>query len=64
MILNLTRDPQRGWEGTIENDGVVVVRSRLPEPRIGCAIRTLLNTLQHQYGQPDMQSITINLENW
>lgn len=64
MILHVSRDPSKGWSGTIEHDGEVVVRSRTPEPRLGCAIRSLMNSLQQKWGQPDIDELYINLENW
>lgn len=64
MMLSLSHDPLKGWSGVIEHEGDVVIRSRTPEPRLGCAIRTLMNGLQHKWGPPDMSELTINLENW
>lgn len=61
MILTVSHK-DGWWAGEITDDGIVLVRSH-PERRLGCAVRNLLNSLEHKF-PTDLSELQLNLEEW
>jgi hypothetical protein len=59
MILKVWKGPQ-GWTGNITMDGQVILAMGGFERRLGCAVRNLLNSLEHKYGITE-DSITLDI---
>lgn len=62
MKLIVTKQPDRRWLAVVYDDADVLCSS-LPEQRLGCAVRSALNTLQRMY-PPTLAELVIDLEEW
>lgn len=49
-----------GWTGNITLDGQIIIAMNGYERRLGCAVRNLLNSLEHKYGITE-EVVTLDL---
>jgi hypothetical protein len=52
------------WYAQVIEYGSVVVESHTGEPRVGCAIRQVLNKLQITYGLPSTTQVNLTIDGW
>lgn len=52
------------WYAQIIENGSVVVESHTGEPRVGCAVRQVLNKLQVTYGLPSDTKVSLTIDEW
>jgi len=52
------------WYAQVFEYGSVVVESHTGEPRVGCAIRQVLNKLQITYGLPSTTQVNLTIDGW
>jgi hypothetical protein len=52
------------WYARVEQDGVPVAESHTGEPRVGCAIRQVMNKVQVMYGDPADGTVTLTVDDW